>query len=84
MVALYYFLSRDEERRMIRQFGADYRQYRDRTGMFLPKGLEGLFLKIIILQRSGRFFDKRGIYVFEIGILICHGAYFPHSKPPVF
>lgn len=43
MVALYYFLSRDEERRMLRQFGADYRQYRDRTGMFLPKGLEEIF-----------------------------------------
>jgi protein-S-isoprenylcysteine O-methyltransferase Ste14 len=48
MVALYYFLSRDEERRMARQFGVDYQQYRDRTGMFLPRGLEGLFLKKVI------------------------------------
>ncbi len=43
MVSLYYFLSRDEERRMLRQFGAEYQQYRDKTGMFLPKGLEEIF-----------------------------------------
>jgi protein-S-isoprenylcysteine O-methyltransferase Ste14 len=40
MVALYFFLARDEERRMVKQFGAQYRGYMARTGMFLPRGLE--------------------------------------------
>jgi protein-S-isoprenylcysteine O-methyltransferase Ste14 len=40
MVALYYLLARDEERRMVNQFGKRYRQYMARTGMFLPRGLE--------------------------------------------
>jgi protein-S-isoprenylcysteine O-methyltransferase Ste14 len=40
MVALYYFLARDEERRMVNQFGDRYRQYMAGTGMFFPRGLE--------------------------------------------
>jgi protein-S-isoprenylcysteine O-methyltransferase Ste14 len=40
MVGLYYLLARDEERRMVNQFGKRYRQYMARTGMFLPRGLE--------------------------------------------
>jgi protein-S-isoprenylcysteine O-methyltransferase Ste14 len=40
MVVLYYFLARDEERRMLNQFDDRYRQYMARTGMFFPQGLE--------------------------------------------
>jgi protein-S-isoprenylcysteine O-methyltransferase Ste14 len=40
MVGLYWLLARDEERRMIRQFGDRYRDYRLRTGMFFPRSLE--------------------------------------------
>jgi len=40
MVTLYFLLAKDEERRMLGQFGDEYRQYMDRTGMFLPKGIE--------------------------------------------
>jgi len=40
MVALYYFLARDEERRMVNQFGDRYRQYMAGTGMFFPRKLE--------------------------------------------
>ena len=40
MVGLYVLLARDEERRMVRQFGDTYRQYMERTGRFLPRGLE--------------------------------------------
>ncbi len=47
MVALYYLLAKDEERRMLGQFGADYRQYMDRSGMFLPKGLEAVAGKLL-------------------------------------
>jgi protein-S-isoprenylcysteine O-methyltransferase Ste14 len=40
MVWLYYLLARDEERRMMNQFGDQYRKYMSRTGMFLPRALE--------------------------------------------
>jgi protein-S-isoprenylcysteine O-methyltransferase Ste14 len=40
MVGLYYLLARDEERRMVNQFGDQYRGYMDRTGVFLPRWLE--------------------------------------------
>jgi hypothetical protein len=42
MVGLYYLLARDEERRMVNQFGDRYREYMARTGMFLPRRLEAL------------------------------------------
>jgi protein-S-isoprenylcysteine O-methyltransferase Ste14 len=40
MVGLYSLLARDEERRMVKQFGNRYRKYMARTGMFFPHGLE--------------------------------------------
>ena len=40
MVGLYYLLAKDEERRMVNQFGEQYRQYMTRTGMFFPRALE--------------------------------------------
>ena len=42
MVGLYALLARDEERRMVKQFRGVYSEYRERTGMFLPRGLEAL------------------------------------------
>jgi protein-S-isoprenylcysteine O-methyltransferase Ste14 len=47
MFVLYYFLAKDEERRMLAEFGEGYRCYMDRTGMFVPRGLERrLFLPV--------------------------------------
>ena len=40
MVALYELLARDEERRMARQFGDQYRDYMARTGRFVPRWSE--------------------------------------------
>jgi len=40
MLVLYYFLSKDEERRMLSGHPETYRAYMDRTGMFLPKTIE--------------------------------------------
>jgi protein-S-isoprenylcysteine O-methyltransferase Ste14 len=40
MIALYYALARDEERRMLGEFEATYREYMERTGMFLPRRVE--------------------------------------------
>ncbi|GEM_PF-113067 len=47
MVGVYYLLARDEQGRMLRQFGDEYRSYMDRTGMFLPKSWEAAFAKVL-------------------------------------
>jgi protein-S-isoprenylcysteine O-methyltransferase Ste14 len=50
MFILYYFLARDEERRMTDQYGASYEDYKSQRGMFLPLALErpvsGLFKRL--------------------------------------
>jgi protein-S-isoprenylcysteine O-methyltransferase Ste14 len=51
MVGIYYFLAKDEERRMVAQFGEDYAQYAQRTGMFLPRGLEAAFTRLLPFHR---------------------------------
>ena len=43
MVGIYYLLSKDEERRMLRQFPEVYREHMNKTGMFLPRRIENLF-----------------------------------------
>ena len=43
MFILYYFLARDEEKRMLRLYGESYQDYMDRTGMFVPKPIERCF-----------------------------------------
>ncbi|MGO9019634.1 MAG: methyltransferase family protein [Syntrophobacteraceae bacterium] len=40
MFVLYYFLAKDEERRMLSLYGGGYRKYMDNTGMFVPKPIE--------------------------------------------
>ncbi len=40
MAVVYHFLAKDEERRMINAHGDQYRSYMNRTGMFLPGGIE--------------------------------------------
>ncbi len=42
MILIYYFLSKDEEKRMLKQHPATYAKYMENTGMFLPKKLEHL------------------------------------------
>ncbi|MGO9415843.1 MAG: methyltransferase family protein [Syntrophobacteraceae bacterium] len=40
MFILYYFLAKDEERRMLSRYGEGYRSYMAELGMFLPKRIE--------------------------------------------
>ena len=40
MIGLYYLLSKDEERRMLKAYPETYGAYMEKTGMFLPKKLE--------------------------------------------
>ena len=42
MFILYYFLAKDEEKRMLNQFGSSYESYMNSTGMFVPIALERL------------------------------------------
>ena len=37
MFILYYFLAKDEERRMVQQYGDSYTEYMRKTGMFFPR-----------------------------------------------
>lgn len=60
MVALYYLLARDEERRMVGQFGDQYSAYVARTGMFVPRSVERALdrlpgLRSPVLRRSAGF-----------------------------
>jgi protein-S-isoprenylcysteine O-methyltransferase Ste14 len=42
MIFVYYALAKDEERRMLRAHRETYEAYMKETGMFLPRGIEGL------------------------------------------
>ena len=66
MLCLYYFLARVEERICLQKFGASYRAYLERTGMFLPRRWEAQWrstdwrLPQVIWVRATMFV---GIYV---------------------
>jgi len=47
MVTLYFLLGKDEERRMLEQFGDEYRRYMGETGMFLPRGVETAIGRVV-------------------------------------
>lgn len=57
MFILYYFLSKDEERRMLKHYGETYKSYTSNTGMFFPKVVEKRFsfLNQIIPGKSFRY-----------------------------
>jgi protein-S-isoprenylcysteine O-methyltransferase Ste14 len=60
MVALYDLLAHDEERRMVGQFGDQYREYMTRTGMFVPRAVERALDRLPsprspVLRRSALF-----------------------------
>lgn len=50
MFVLYYFLAKDEERRMSRQFGESYKEYMSSKGMFLPLFIENTLLRFIRIR----------------------------------
>jgi protein-S-isoprenylcysteine O-methyltransferase Ste14 len=65
MFVLYYFLAKDEERRMMGLYGDSYRDYLARTGMFLPQGLEAPFA---VLGR--RLFPSTTVKYLALPVLI--------------
>ena len=67
MAFVYYFLAKDEERRMLRAHEASYRSYMDKTGMFLPKKIERA-----MTPSSG--FGK-AVFVLGIAVLVLGSAF---------
>jgi protein-S-isoprenylcysteine O-methyltransferase Ste14 len=65
MFVLYYFLAKDEERRMLGFYGDSYRRYQERTGMFLPRALEAPFAAL-----GGRLFPSTTSKYLAIPVLI--------------
>lgn len=72
MVALYYLLAKDEERRMVRQFGEQYREYMTHTGMFVPGALASLFSRIPF-PRSGALRPVLGLIL--VAVVTIGGAF---------
>jgi protein-S-isoprenylcysteine O-methyltransferase Ste14 len=64
MFILYYFLARDEERRMLSQHGGSYKNYQDSTGMFLPRVLEAPLVAL------GRHIPSPAVKSLAIPVLI--------------
>ena len=52
MFVLYYYLAKDEEKRMELRFGEKYREYEQRTGRFFPRSVEQ------VMGRLGRILPK--------------------------
>ncbi len=52
MIGLYYILALDEERRMVNQFGDQYRDYMLRAGMFFPRSVERAVGRLLPLQKT--------------------------------
>ena len=57
MFILYYVLAKDEEQRMSTRYGASYREYIEKTGMFVPRSIERLFsfVNYIVPKTSQRY-----------------------------
>ncbi len=64
MFVLYYFLAKDEERRMQSRYGNSYREYMGRTGMFLPGELEKPF------RVMGRIIPRSSLKYAVVPVLI--------------
>jgi protein-S-isoprenylcysteine O-methyltransferase Ste14 len=71
MFLLYYFLARDEERRMLGQHGSSYAEYLQSRGMFLPKALETRFAFIGRLVPSPALRFALAIVIVPVLVIGC-------------
>jgi protein-S-isoprenylcysteine O-methyltransferase Ste14 len=55
MILLYYFLARDEEKRMLREYPDTYSEYMKHTGMFVPNRIERIFSRLHAVGKAGLF-----------------------------
>jgi protein-S-isoprenylcysteine O-methyltransferase Ste14 len=91
MLLLYYILAKDEERRMMNRFGESYAAYMNRTGMFIPRSVEKVFIKnanpptALTLGRVGLIFPGLVIVIVGIGFILrlytVHHLPFEHVGP---
>ncbi len=85
MLILYYILAKDEERRMMNRFGDSYADYMNRTGMFVPRTIEKVFIKnanppkALGLGRVGLIF--LGLVIVIIGSGFILRVYTVHHLP---
>jgi len=73
MLVLYYALARDEEKRMLAQYGASYAQYMERTGMFVPHWLEARLAGVRRLLPAGAAGTAVGS--FAVIVLVLAGGF---------
>jgi protein-S-isoprenylcysteine O-methyltransferase Ste14 len=85
MLLLYYFLAKDEERRMMNRFGASYEAYLNRTGMFLPRPIERVFIKNPNPQQRLSIGKVGACFLWLFAIIVASGfilrAYTVHHLP---
>jgi protein-S-isoprenylcysteine O-methyltransferase Ste14 len=85
MLFLYYLLAKDEERRMTNRFGDDYTTYLNRTGMFLPRAIEKVFVKSPEIQKPvgtvRAVFILAALLVITVGVGSVLRAYTVHHLP---
>ena len=85
MLLLYYILARDEERRMTNRFGESYTAYQNRTGMFLPRPVERLFLRNPGSKERPGMVRVAGVFVILCVIIVGKGfflrSYTVHHLP---
>ena len=72
MFLLYYFLAKDEEKRMVIQYGDSYREYMRNTGMFLPK----IWGNTSIVAAPGNLFNLKKIFSLLSVMAVVIGAGF--------
>jgi protein-S-isoprenylcysteine O-methyltransferase Ste14 len=70
MVFIYYHLARHEERTMERRYGEAYINYKKKTGMFLPRKVEGLFSPLQTKRLSPLL-----VYVLSVSITLGFGFF---------
>ncbi|HET6272646.1 MAG TPA: isoprenylcysteine carboxylmethyltransferase family protein [Bacteroidota bacterium] len=85
MLLLYYLLARDEERRMTNRFAESYTAYQNRTGMFLPRPVERLFLRNPSSKERPGVVKVAGMFVILCVIIVGTGfilrSYTVHHLP---
>ncbi len=85
MLVLYYLLAKDEERRMLTRYGAAYRDYMSRTGMFVPRFVAArLPADDVALYRVGAA-RALGVFAVLVAVLVVGGfalrSYTIHHLP---
>jgi protein-S-isoprenylcysteine O-methyltransferase Ste14 len=74
MLTLYYILAKDEERRMLNRFGESYAAYMNRTGMFVPRSVEKLFIRNPNPQKTLSL-SKVGLIFLGLVVVIVGGGF---------